>query len=100
MLTQIIVNTSGKARFVTQARNAKGQFGPATVSGLASYGITTGLEENPGVSVVVVQHSVHNGMQTVLSVNKETKKGRAFTFRNDGYAMNDGLRAIYNSCIK
>lgn len=99
-LTQIIVNTKGQVRHVTQSRNAKGQFGPAIVGGLSSYGITTGLDEDKGVDVVVVQHGLYGTVQTVTTVNKQTKQGRAFSFLNDGYRVSEAVKSVYNASIK
>lgn len=98
-LTQVIVNTKGQTRCVTQPRNSKGQFGPAQVSGLSNYGITTGVNEDKGVDVVVVQHTYFGTVQTVVSVNKETKRGRAKSFLNDGYAVSEDIKKIYTSSI-
>jgi hypothetical protein len=84
-LLQVIVNTQGLARAVAQERDALGRFtGKARVGTLLSPGHVLHLAAQSERTVVVVQHSFFLNQQTVSSVNRDTKKGNAVTFINDG----------------
>jgi hypothetical protein len=83
-LTQVIVNTSGKARLVTQERDSLGRFVKgAAVSTLDNTGHVL-RRTDKAKNLVLVQHSYDGKTQTVTAVNRETGKGNAVVFTNDG----------------
>ncbi len=84
-LTQVIVNTNGLARTLTQERDEKGRFtGKARVGLLLNPGHVLHLAAQSKNAVVVVQHGYTAFQQTVTAVNRDTGKGNAVTFANDG----------------
>lgn len=90
-LLQVIVNTKGLSRTVSQDRDELGRFVPgARVGVLLNPGHVVHLAAQSKSTVVFVQHSYTYGQQTVTSVNRETKQGNAVTFINDGFS--GGLR--------
>ena len=84
-LIQVIVNTKGLARTVTQERDELGRFvSGARVGPLMNNAHVLHLAAQSKHSVVVVSHHYQGYNQTVLSVNRDTGKGNAVTFLNDG----------------
>lgn len=101
-LLQVIVNTKGLSRTVVQERDSLGRFvSGAQVSRLDNpvnnVTILTSLEKELGesVGVVFVQHSYCTNSQFVSSVNRNTKKGNAVSFINDGISTKRHM-SIYN----
>lgn len=85
MLVQVIVNTHGLARTLAQVRDEKGRFtGKASVGELLNPADVLHLAAHSDNAVVVVHHSYVASQQTVTSVNRDTKKGNAVTFLNNG----------------
>jgi hypothetical protein len=84
-LQQVIVNTKGFARIVSQDRDSLGRFtGPAQVGSLMNPVQVVRLSVKSDSPLVLVQHSYNGTQQTVSSVNRETREGNVVTFVNDG----------------
>jgi len=84
-LTQVIVNTDGLARTVTQKRDELGRFVKgARVSTLLAPTHIVHMAADSKNAVVMVSHHYNGTNQTVMSVNRNSGKGNAVTFVNDG----------------
>ena len=96
-LTQVIINTTGLARTVTQHRDELGRFVKgARLGALLMPTHVLHLAAASENSVVVVTHHYNGINQTVTSVNRDTKRGNAVTFINDGRKSTPALHdSIY-----
>lgn len=83
-LFQVIVNTRGQARTLSQKRDARGRFlSGGDVSELSP--VAEALEKSSTrEDTVMVTHQIHRNNQIVMSINKKKRTGNAVTFLNDG----------------
>ena len=98
-LTQVIINTTGLARTVTQHRDELGRFVKgARVGVLLMPTHVVHVAADSKNTVVMVSHHYNGCNQTVLSVNRDTGNGNAVTFINDGRISTPALHdSIFGS---